>query len=134
LPAALAAHHPDVVIVELGGNDGLRGLPLKEMRANLAAIIEQARAAGARVLLVGMRLPPNYGPTYAEKFHAVYADLAKAHGVPLVPFLLEGVALDPTLMQSDGIHPTAAAQQRLLDNVWPTLAPLLAQAVDRSPP
>nr|WP_123400940.1 arylesterase [Inmirania thermothiophila] len=125
LPALLARHRPAVVVVELGGNDGLRGLGLERTRANLAAVVRRARAAGARVLLVGMRLPPNYGPLYTRRFAALYREIARDEGVPLVPFLLEGVALAPGMMQADGIHPTAAAQPRLLDNVWPHLEPLL---------
>ena len=125
LPAALKRHRPQIVILELGGNDGLRGLSLRETRANLEAMIKAAQAAGARVLLVGIHLPPNYGPEYTGKFHAIYRDLARAYNAALAPFLLEGVALSPGLMQPDGIHPRAAAQPRLLDNVWPYLEPLL---------
>ena len=125
LPRALALHHPDLVIIELGANDGLRGLSLTSMRANLAAMIKLARAQGAQVLLIGMYLPSNYGPAYTEKFHAVYRDLARELNIPLVPFLLEGVAIKPDLMQADGLHPRAVAQARVLDNVWPLLTPLL---------
>lgn len=125
LPEALQRHHPEVVIVELGGNDGLRGLSLAQTRANLDAIIRTARSAGAQVLLVGIYLPPNYGPEYTRKFHAIYSELAQKHQLSLVPFLLAGVALTPGLMQADGLHPRAAAQPRLLDNVWPYLEPLL---------
>lgn len=125
LPELLQRHRPAVVIVELGGNDGLRGIPVAEFRANLAAMIGQSQRAGARVLLTGIRLPVNYGPDYTQKFFAVYSDLAKKHGTALVPFFMEGVALDPALMQADGIHPNAAGQSRLLANVWPHLAPLL---------
>jgi len=125
LPRALGLHRPKIVVIELGGNDGLRGLPLAEVRRNLDGMIRTARAGGARVLLIGMRLPPNYGGPYVDGFHAVYGDLAKRYALPLVPFLLEGVALDATLMQPDGIHPTAAAQPRLLDNVWSVLKPML---------
>ncbi len=125
LPAALERHHPAVVILELGGNDGLRGLSLERTAANLSAMTQDSRAAGARVLLIGMRLPPNYGSRYTEKFQALYHDLAAREDLALVPFLLEGVATDTTLMQADGIHPTAAAQPRLLDNVWPQLRALL---------
>lgn len=126
LPAALKRHRPQIVILELGGNDGLRGLSLRETRANLEAMIKTAQTtAGARVLLVGIHLPPNYGPEYTGKFHAIYRDLTHAYNLALVPFLLEGVALTPGLMQPDGIHPRAAAQPRLLDNVWPYLEPLL---------
>jgi acyl-CoA thioesterase-1 len=125
LPRALKVHRPEIVVLELGGNDGLRGLPLGEVRRSLDGMIRAARASGARVLLVGMRLPPNYGGAYVDGFHAIFGDLAKRYDLPLVPFLLEGVALDAALMQADGIHPTAAAQPRLLDNVWPVLKPLL---------
>jgi len=125
LPAALKRQRPQIVILELGGNDGLRGLPLRETRANLDAMIKATQAAGARVLLVGIHLPPNYGPDYAGKFHTIYHDLARAHNTALLPFLLEGVALTPGFMQPDGIHPRAAAQPRLLDNVWPSLESLL---------
>ena len=125
LPGALKRHHPQFVILELGGNDGLRGLSLRETRANLDAMIKAAKAAGAQVLLVGIHLPPNYGPDYTGKFHAIYHDLARSRNIALVPFLLEGVALTPGLMQPDGIHPRAAAQPRLLDNVWIYLEPLL---------
>ncbi len=125
LPADLAAHAPGIVIVELGGNDGLRGLPLEETRRNLEGIVETARAAGAQVLLLGMRIPPNLGPRYAEAFHAIYGELAEAHGLALVPFFLEGVGGVDGMMQEDGIHPRAEAQPVLLDNVWPHLEPLL---------
>lgn len=125
IDAALRTHAPAVVIVELGGNDGLRGLPVKEMRANLAAIITKSLAAQARVLLVGMRIPPNYGPLYTRSFEQVFVDLAKQFQVARVPFLLEGVALKLDLVQDDGIHPRAAAQPRMLENVWPHLTPLL---------
>ncbi|HET8897638.1 MAG TPA: arylesterase [Rhodanobacteraceae bacterium] len=125
LPALLTRHAPAVVVIELGANDGLRGLPLAALRDNLAQMIELAQQAGAKVLLVGIELPVNYGPRYRDGLRAVYRDLAAAHKVALVPFLLEGVALDATLMQADGLHPTAAAEPRLLANVWPQLAPLL---------
>ncbi len=125
LPDALKRHRPRIVILELGGNDGLRGLSLRETRANLDAMIKAAQTAGAQVLLVGIHLPPNYGPDYTGKFHAIYHDLARTYNTALAPFLLEGVALTPGFMQPDGIHPRAAAQPRLLDNVWPYLEPLL---------
>lgn len=125
LARALELHRPAIVILELGGNDGLRGLPLAEVRANLDSMIRQARAANARVLMVGMRMPPNYGPAYAERFHALFADLARRYRSPLVPFLLEKVALDSSMMQADGIHPTASAQPVLLDTLWPALQPML---------
>lgn len=127
LPAALKRHHPTIVIIELGGNDGLRALAIDEIHRNLAALIELARTASARVLLVGIQLPPNYGSHYTEAFRAIYPDLAQHYRVPLVPFLLAGVATHPQLMQPDGIHANAAAQPRLLDNVWPYLRPLLGK-------
>lgn len=125
LPRALAQHKPAVVVLELGGNDGLRGLPLEEMKRNLAAMIEASKAGGAEVVLVGIRLPPNYGPRYNERFQAIYEELAAQYRAPLVPFLLEGVYEQDGLMQPDGIHPTAAAQPRMLENVWPKLEPVL---------
>lgn len=126
LPRALALHHPAVVIVELGGNDGLRALPPTQIQSNLQRITLLSKAAGARVLLLGMRLPPNYGPAYTTRFTATYPAVAKAQQVPLVPFFLAGVAERPEWFQVDGIHPVAAAQPRLLHNVWPQLQPLLA--------
>jgi acyl-CoA thioesterase-1 len=125
LPRALETHKPAVVIVELGGNDGLRGLPLKASRDNLDRIIKLSRAAQARVLLVGMMIPPNYGPRYGQEFRDMFTDLASKHPVGFVPFLLDQVALQPGLMQADGIHPNAGGQPRMLDNVWPKLQPLL---------
>ena len=121
---ALARQRPAIVVVALGANDGLRGLPVPAMKENLAAMIRAARTAKARVVLVGMRLPPNYGP-YADEFHKVYAELARSEKVALVPFLLDGIADQPRLFQADTIHPTAEAQPQLLDNVWVALAPLL---------
>lgn len=128
LPDALARHRPELVVLELGGNDGLRGYPIARIRANLARMVALAREAGARVLLIGMHIPPNYGPRYTEAFHGTYRQIAERDGVALVPFLLEGVATDASLMQGDGIHPTAAAQPLLLDNLWPTLLELLEDA------
>jgi len=125
LPRALELHKPAIVILELGGNDGLRGLPVRTVRENFEFLIEHSQAAGAKVVLVGMRMPPNYGAAYADAFHALYGELASRYGTPLVGFFLEGVALDDKLMQADGIHPTAAAQPRLLDNLWPVLSPVL---------
>ena len=124
----LKRYHPDVVIVELGGNDGLRGLSIKQMSDNLEHIITSAKKSGARVLLLGMRLPPNYGPAYTRKFHEVYSQLAGRHRVALVPFMLEGIVEERDAFQRDGIHPTAAMQARILDNVWPTLRPLLSMS------
>ena len=125
LPRALERHRPAVVIIELGGNDGLRGLPLAEVRGNFESLIRLSREAGAKVLLVGMRIPPNYGPAYTAAFHELYGELARKHTLPLVPFFLDGIALDDSLMLEDGLHPNPAAQPRLLDQVWPQLAPLL---------
>ncbi len=125
LPRALEKHRPDIVVVELGGNDGLRGLPLSVTRANLERIIVDSQKTGARVLLLGMRLPPNYGPAYTNAFHAIYKELADQHAVSRVPFLLDGVGGVDEMMQADGIHPRAEAQPLMLENVWPHLKPLL---------
>lgn len=125
LPRALAVHHPAIVILELGGNDGLRALPVESVRANLERMVDRAQDAGARVLLLGMRIPSNYGPEYTTRFAALYRALAHDRKLAFVPFFLEHVALDPSLMQADGIHPNAAAQTALLDQVWPHLQPLL---------
>lgn len=128
LPALLNKHHPAVVVIELGGNDALRGLPLAMTEANLNAMTQTAQQAGARVLLVGMQVPPNYGAQYGQRFEALFAQVARAHKAALVPFLLKGVAdgPDPTrLFQADRIHPTAAAHPIILGNVWPTLQKLL---------
>ncbi len=127
LPAALDREHPAVVILELGANDGLRGQSIPMMTANLAQLIELAQQAGATVALAEMRIPPNYGPLYTQKFQAAFGALAKRYHLALIPFLLEGVAGDPALIQDDGLHPRAKAQPRILDNVWPTLEPLLQQ-------
>ncbi len=127
LPRALEKHRPAVVIVELGGNDGLRGLPIKDARSNLDSIVRLSRQAGARVLLIGMRIPPNYGPVYTSDFHRMFGEVAARQKVPLLPFFLEGIALDEGLIQDDGLHPTAAAQPKMLDQVWPLLVPLLAR-------
>lgn len=125
LPALLAAHKPQVVILELGGNDGLRGQPPQQLQQNLAGMIQQSKKAGAKVLLLGMRLPPNYGARYTTAFAEVFPKVATENDITLVPFLLEGIGGVPSMVQSDGIHPTAEAQPRLLDNVWPMLKPLL---------
>ncbi|WP_065759410.1 arylesterase [Pseudomonas defluvii] len=125
LPALLAEHKPALVVLELGGNDGLRGQLPAQLQQNLAAMIDSSRAAGAKVVLLGMRLPPNYGVRYTEAFARVYDNLAKDKQVPLVPFFLEGVGGVPELMQADGLHPAQGAQQRLLDNAWPVIKPLL---------
>ena len=125
LPAALAAHKPEVVIIELGGNDGLRGQPPAQLQQNLASMIQQSRDSGAKVLLLGMQIPPNYGKRYVEAFNKVFGDVAQEKKVPLVPFFLEGVGGHPELMQADGLHPAVGAQDKLLENVWPSLKPLL---------
>lgn len=125
LARTLGEHQPDFVIIELGGNDGLRGYPVRNIHDNLLEMTEAVLAVGATPILAGMQIPPNYGPRYTQAFHGIYAKIAKATGAALVPFLLEGVATDRQLMQRDGIHPTASAQSRLLDNVWAVLAPLI---------
>jgi acyl-CoA thioesterase-1 len=125
LERVLKAQRPEIVILELGGNDGLRGLSLKQTRANIEKMILQVQAHQARVLLLGMRLPPNYGEVYNQRFEAIFSDLATLMKLDFVPFFLQGVALNPDLMQSDGIHPRAIAQQQLLENIWPQLLPML---------
>jgi acyl-CoA thioesterase-1 len=125
LAALLARHRPEVVVLELGGNDGLRGQPPQQLQQNLASMIDRSRAAGAKVLLLGMRLPPNYGVRYTTAFAQVYQTLATEKQVPLVPFFLEGVGGVPELMQADGIHPAQKAQKQLLENAWPAIKPLL---------
>lgn len=125
LPRLLEKHQPSIVIIELGGNDGLRGLPVRVTRDNLAAMIEKSQSAGASVILAEMRIPPNYGRTYTEKFNGLYGDLATQFDAILLPFLLQDIALEPGMMQADGIHPTASAQPLILDAVWAVLKPLL---------
>ncbi|MCV6604482.1 MAG: arylesterase [Porticoccaceae bacterium] len=125
LPDMLAKHQPEIVIIELGGNDGLRGLSLKQMRRNLHRMIELSRKNDARVVLAGMHIPPNYGQRYTEKFHQVFVELGEQADVALVPFLLENVGGVSELIQADGLHPNAKAQPVILDNVWPHLVPLL---------
>jgi acyl-CoA thioesterase-1 len=125
LGRALEEHRPAVVVIELGGNDGLRGLPIAEMKKNLAAMIEQSQKSGARVLLVATRMPPNYGPDYTQAFDGAFAELAKRHRAALVPYLFEGFGEKIELFQPDRIHPTEAAQPLILQNVWPALRPLL---------
>jgi acyl-CoA thioesterase-1 len=122
---ALRTHRPKVVILALGANDGLRGLPLAQMRANLGQMVRACKQAGSRVLLVGMHLPPNYGESYTRQFAQVYTDLAREYKTGLAPFLLEGVADRRELFQADNLHPVAAAQPVILDNVWKALAPIL---------
>lgn len=125
LPRALELHRPAIAVIELGGNDGLRATPIPVIRGNLARMIGLSRKAGAQVLLLGMRIPENYGGPYTRAFANLYADLAREYRVSLVPFFLEGMALDRSLFQGDGIHPAAAAQAILLANVWPVLEPVL---------
>ncbi len=125
LKRALDQHHPAVVVIELGGNDGLRGLPVSRVRANLELLITKSRAAGAEVLLVAIRVPTNYGQRYTTSFQGVYMDLANRYKIGLVPFLSDQVAVDLALFQPDGIHPNAQAQPILLNNLWPKLSPLL---------
>jgi acyl-CoA thioesterase-1 len=125
LPRVLAVHRPAIVVIELGSNDGLRGLPVTEIERNLTDLVARSRAAGAQVLLVGMRMPGNYGPEYTARFFATFAGVARAERVALVPFLLERVALDESNFQADRLHPVAAAEPALLDTVWPALQPLL---------
>lgn len=125
IDSALATHHPAIVIVELGANDGLRGLPLQATRDNLDAMIRACRAGKAKVLLLGMRLPPNYGAAYSERFNMIYPALAKKYHTALLPFLLEGMADKRESFQADNLHPTAAAQPAVLENVWKHLKPML---------
>lgn len=122
---ALAKFKPNVVILELGANDGLRGLPIKTTRLNLEAMLKKIKKTGAKVLLLGMKMPPNYGASYTSEFSAMYPQLAQAHRASLVPFMLENVAAKPELIQDDGLHPNAKGQAIILDNIWPHLAPLL---------
>lgn len=125
LPAVLDSTQPDIVILELGGNDGLRGLPVPTIRANLQQMIELSQQAGARVMLVGIQIPPNYGPRYTQPFYDQYQELADQYDTTLIPFLLDGIADQPELMQDDGIHPRAEAQGMIVDIVWPVLLPML---------
>lgn len=124
-PALLEKHQPDVVIIELGGNDGLQGHPLKVLERNLSEMTRLSKEAGAQVLLVGIQIPPNYGGRYTREFFATYPRIAEQFDVPLVPFILDKVATEENLMQNDGVHPTSEAQPLLLENVWPHLKPLL---------
>jgi acyl-CoA thioesterase-1 len=126
LASALEQHQPQIVILELGGNDGLRGARADAIRANLDAMVDECRRRRSRVLLLGMNVPPNYGSDYSEKFRQVFETVAKSRQVALVPFLFEGFATERAMFQPDGIHPVAAAQNKMLDNVWPKLLPLLA--------
>lgn len=126
IEADLKAHEPSIVIIELGANDGLRGLDLGQARANLTRMISASQAAGAKVLLIGMHIPPNYGPDYTEAFHGMFAELSEAHDTALLPFLLEPIATDREAFLPDNLHPTAEAQPRLLEHVWPQLERLMA--------
>ncbi len=130
LPAMLASYEPELVILELGGNDGLRGLPLHILRENLATMVDLAEQSGARVILTGIQIPPNYGPRYTAPFFETYATLAAEKSLPLVPFLIDGIPQQPELMQNDGIHPRAEAQLMILDNVWPILEPQLESLLE----
>lgn len=125
IASTLRAHQPAIVVIELGGNDGLRGLPIELMRKNLDTIIKAAKRSGARPLLIGMRLPPNYGISYTTKFQAMYRELALRHGIAFVPFMLERIAARADYFQLDMVHPTAAAQSLILEEVWTYLEPLL---------
>lgn len=125
LPAALQQYQPSIVILELGANDGLQGLPLQQLRHNLRQMIQLSQAAGAKVLLLGMQLPPNYGPAYTKGFKDIYTSLAKDYDTGLVPFILKDIALKRDLMQADNLHPSSEAQAVVLKNIWPQLIPLL---------
>ena len=131
LEKELKTSRPEIGIIELGGNDGLRGLSLEEMRANLAGIIDAFTRAGSRVLLLPIQLPPNYGPVYTERFRQIYRELARRDKVVLGRFILEGIADKPRLMQDDGIHPRTEAQMMMLDNVWPQLQPMLSRVMEQ---
>lgn len=127
LPDALDIHEPSLVVLELGANDGLRGLPVKRMRDNLQQMIDMSREAGAEVLLLGMHIPPNFGPVYARQFSKAFEDLAVENGVAHVPFFLDGVSENARLMQYDNLHPNEKAQSIILGNIWPSLEPLIAE-------
>ena len=127
LPEILDEFPADILILQLGANDGLRGLPVQDMKSNLQDMIKLSQAAGARVLLLGQHIPPNYGKRYAEEFHAVYAELADQYQVELVPFMLEGIATDASMFQADGLHPTVEAQHRIAETIWPKLEALLVE-------
>ena len=127
LPKTLAIHQPEILVLELGGNDGLRGYPIGKIESNLSSIISTAKAAGSRILLIGMVLPPNYGRRYTQAFESLFRNLAHQHHVAFVPFLLEGTTTDRTLIQRDGIHPTIGAQPSLLEDIWPALQALLSK-------
>lgn len=132
IKASLEQHKPDIMLLELGANDGLRGLPVSEMQRNLTSIIEAGQSANARIILIGIMIPPNYGPGYTRQFSASFPTLAKRYHLPLVPFLLDGIAGKRELTQDDGLHPTAAAQSLILENVWKTLKPELMKTQPQS--
>ncbi|RVU29746.1 arylesterase [Neptunomonas marina] len=125
LPALLERHQPQWIVLELAANDGLRGTPLRIIEKNLEHLLDMSTQAGAQPIIVGIQLPPNYGPSYTRKFYNLFSELADEYGIPRVPFLLEGVALNHDLMQADGLHPTAEAQPILLENVWPYIKPMI---------
>jgi acyl-CoA thioesterase I len=126
LPAALDSHQPDIVILELGGNDGLRGIPVRNIRANLEQMVDLIEASGATAILAGIQIPPNYGPRYTEPFTQQFHDIARERNLTLIPFLIEGIPQNPELMQEDGIHPSAEAQPIVLQNVWSILERVLS--------
>jgi acyl-CoA thioesterase I len=130
LPAVLESHRPDIVILELGGNDGLRGIPVRSIRANLEQMLDLIEASGAVAVLAGIQIPPNYGPRYTEPFTQQFHQIAEERGLTLIPFLIDGIPQNPELMQDDGIHPTAEAQSIILQNVWPVLEAVLIQDCD----
>jgi acyl-CoA thioesterase-1 len=125
LPSTLATHNPEILVLELGGNDGLRGLPISSIKQNLIEMVTMSQESGAIVLLAGIQIPPNYGPRYTGPFTSQFEEIASDMSLPFVPFLIDGIAQNPDLMQDDGIHPKAEAQEMVLDNVWPVLKPLL---------
>lgn len=125
LPATLTMHEPDILVLELGGNDGLRGLPIANIKKNLEEMVKLSQESGALVVLAGIQIPPNYGPRYTGPFISQFEEIASAMNLPFIPFLIDGIAQNPELMQDDGIHPIADAQEMVLDNVWPVLQPLL---------
>ncbi len=132
LPAILAAHSPEIVILELGGNDGLRGLPIALLKENLQRMIDLIKANGADVVLTGIQIPPNYGPRYTEPFFQIYGELAESNNIALVPFLIDGIPQQPELMQNDGIHPRAEAQSIIVNNVWGVLEPALRAIAEQN--
>ena len=131
IDSALALHQPALVLIELGANDGLRGLPLEQAEANLARMVQAAQTAGAQVMVIGMHIPPNYGPDYTEAFHAMFGRVANRHDAALLPFLLEPIASDREAFLPDNVHPTAEAQAKLMEHVWPQLLALIASRGNR---